>query len=324
MKRDNETERDGPEAPAIALSIFMVCAALLLPGPAHAAFIMDASAGARNTDNVNNAATTKKGDTLSTLHLSFGGYTQLADYTGASLTVDLHKETSGYSGLNLVSSGLSLALTHKVGLGPAAPRLNLYGSASNENYSDDYRDSTSYKIGIFASEWVHERVKVGLGYEFDKRITASSYGITFGSGGSGGSGDSGNGYAPKHASSYGTDYANIYDLQGNSGILDVELIITEKDLLFLSYRYRSGDVVSVDSRSLKALNVSSAWSADNTFTGLVAYRLKAVSHIATVEVSHELARKWSLNLGYAFNMTAGDGGNDYQTNRYNLAIAYSY
>lgn len=299
---------------AILLGLF-VC-----PSGAEASFILDISAGARQTDNANLATITKKSDTISSFGFSFGGYTQIADYTGLALTIDINKEASAtFSGLNLLSTGLSLTLSHKLGLGPSAVRLNLYASTSNDNYTDEYRDSTSYRMGIFGSQWVHERVKIGIGYEFDKRITASSYGITFGNGGGGG-GSGGNNYAV----SYGSTYTNIYDLQGHSGIVNAEVSVTEDDSLLLSYRYRSGEVVSVDTRSLKALNASTAYTADNAFEGLTAYRIPAVSHIGSIEFSRAILRKMSLNIGYSFNTTSGNGGNDYQTNSYNLVLAYSF
>lgn len=281
------------------------------PG-AETSWIFDANTGISHFDNVNNASSTngKKSDDVTFLSLSGGSYFQIAGYTGLTVAVDLKNEVSAnYSGLSLLAAGISLRISHKMGLGPSAVRLNAYTSASNEEYGDKDRNSILYKTGISGSRWIDDRVKVGLGYEFDKRAPKNNYELC--TGGYGGNCQL-------------ATYASVYDIQGHSGIAFAEVTLTEKDTAFLSYRYRSGDVVSVDLPAQKVLGASSAVSPDGVFPGLTAYRISAVTQTGFIGISRELIRKMSLNLNYSFNVASGKGGVDYQSNVINLIAAYSF
>lgn len=280
---------------------------------AETSWIFDANAGISHFDNVNNASSPsgKKSDDVSFLLLSGGSYFQIAEYTGLAVTVDLKKEVSAnYSGLSLVAAGISLRISHKMGLGPSAARLNAYTSVANEEFGDKYRSLVSYKAGIFGSRWIDDRVKVGFGYEFDTRAPKNNYADScVGAYG---------GYCPP------SNYTNVYGIQGHSGIATAAVTLTEKDALLFSYRYRSGDVVSVDAPTSRTLGASSAVSPDGVFSGLAGYRISAVTQTCSIGVSRELFRKMSLNLNYSFNAAAGNGGVDYQANIINLIAAYSF
>lgn len=279
-------------------------------------WIFDASAGISHTDNATNASSPagKKSDDVSLLLLSGGRYFQIADYTGVAVAVDLKKEFSAnYSGLNLIAAGVSFRITHKMGLGPSAIRLNAYTSTSDDEYNDTNRSSVLYKAGISGSRWIDDRVKVGLGYEFDKRVPKNNY-VTTCTGAYGAYA----GYCQPH------NYTDVYDIQGHSGIATAEITLTEKDALILSYRYRSGDVISVDAPTLGVLGASSAVSLDEVFPALIAYRISAVTQTASIGVSREIIRKMSLNVNYSFSTTSGNGGVGYQSNIFNLIAAYSF
>lgn len=279
---------------------------------AEASWILDATAGMGHSDNVNNASSPagKKSDDNTFLSLIGGGYFQIADYTGVAVAVDLKKEVSAnYSGLSFIAAGVSFRLSHKVGLGPSAPRLSAYASVSDEEYGDKDRTSISYKAGISGSRWIDERVKVGLGYEFDKRAPKNN------------NADCLAGYGGYCQTSNNT---NVYGIQGHSGIAIAEIALTEKDTLLFSYRYRSGDVVSVDLPTQRALGASAAVSPDEVFPALTAYRISAVTQTGSIGISRELFRKMSLNVNYSFNAAAGKGGVDYQSGIVTLIAAYSF
>ena len=312
----NQKEKNtGSPKLAVALAVLILFIGVSAGSAAgvETSWILDAAAGISHTDNVNNASSPagKKSDDVSRLFLSGGSYFQVADYTGISIALDLNKDFSAnYSGLNLISAGVSFRLTHKMGLGPSAVRLNAFTSVSEEEFEDKNRNSVSYKAGISGSRWIDDRVKVEVGYEYDKRIPK-------------------NDYVNDCAGAYGvycwpSNYSNVYDIQGHSGIATAEMALTEKDTLLLSYRYRSGDTVSVDLPSAAVLAASSAVSLDKAFPALTAYRISAVTQTGSVGISHELIRKMSLNINYSFNTAAGNGGVSYQSNIFNLIAAYSF
>ncbi|TBR21088.1 MAG: hypothetical protein EPO63_09030 [Candidatus Nitrosotenuis sp.] len=280
---------------------------------ADAYLLLDADAGVRATDNVTNAASPdgKKSDFISSAALSIGAYSQVAEYTGVAATLDIKSAASAnYAGINLVSTGFTVSANHKLGLGREALRLNLYGSVSQDRYHDGDRDSYSYKTGMGASRWFGDFLKMGIGYEYDKRtpLNESATSCTYG----------------YYGSSCTTTYAaEVYGLSGNSLLVNADLLVTEDDTLTLAYRYRSGDVVSSDAPSASILSNSSAHSADKTFAGLYAYRLSGITHSGSVAVSHELLRKLSLNLSYSYYSTTGNGGISYQGNLFNVVFAFS-
>ncbi len=273
---------------------------------ASAYWTLDANVGERYSDNVTYASSSdgKKGDSTTLEAVSVGARYAVGESTGVGITANFKNGSNAkYGGLNVISSGLSLSVSQKLGLGPEAVRLAVYGSGSHDAYIDTSRDSTSYRAGVSASRWFGERIKLGIGYEYDKReqlYDKESFCIP--------------GYC------YNGD---VYDVAGNSGILNVDFVVTEKDTLGLSYRHRQGDVTSSDVYTAGAVGVSKAYAPDRTFGGLYAYRLGAVTDSITVGVNRELLRKMSLDLDYTYYTAGADGGLTYKGNIFNLVVAYS-
>jgi hypothetical protein len=256
-------------------------------------------------DNVTNASTSagKKGDFVTSGLLSVGTFNMAGEYTGVSLTANFKSDLySTYTGLNLFSSGLSLKISQKFGLGPEAIRVSVYGAGSYDQYDDADRKSNFYKAGINASRWISETIKIGAGYEYDRRVQAVNEGqACFG---------------------YSCWETNVYDLQGSSGIVNAEIILTESDTATFSYRRRNGEVVSSDILPT-GVHPSSTYYNDATFKGQVAYRLSASTDVFSAGISHDIFRKTSLNLVYSFHQTLTDAGIAYQGNVLNLVIAYA-
>jgi hypothetical protein len=273
---------------------------------ARAYWTLDADVGGRYSDNVTNSSSSagKKGDSATLAELSAGAFYVVGEYTGIGISANLKGGTNAtYGGLNLFSTGLSYRVSQKFGLGPEAIRAVLSLSGSRDSYVDSGRDSNSYRAGLSASRWFGETIRLGIGYEYDKREQLNSKGsFCIGS------------YC------YNDD---IYGVAGNTGILSADVIVTEMDMLAFSYRHRSGDVTSVDAYTPSVLSASSAYAPDKTFGGLYAYRLSAVTDSISVGVSRELLRKMSLNLDYTYYTTGTGGGINYQGNIFNLIVAYS-
>ncbi|MBI3581218.1 MAG: hypothetical protein HY098_03950, partial [Nitrospinae bacterium] len=267
---------------------------------------LDADVGERYSDNVTYASSSagKKGDSATLESVSVGARYVVGEYTGVGIAANFKNGSNAkYGGLNVISSGLSLSVSQKLGLGPEAVRLAVYGSGSHEAYVDTSRDSTSYKTGVSVSRWFGETVKAGIGYEYDKREQL---------------------YDKESFCIYGTCFnGDVYNAAGNSGILNLDFIVTEKDMLGLSYRHRQGDVTSTDVVTPGAVGASKAYAPDRTFGGLYAYRLGAQTNSLSVAWSRELLRKTSLNLNYTYYNAGADGGLNYNGNIFNLVLSYS-
>jgi hypothetical protein len=289
-----------------AVFLFIASISALNPKSAAAYLTLDADAGERYSDNITNASSSsgKKSDSTTFVDLSAGTFNVIGEYTGLKLALNFREGFNAtYGGLNVGSSGLSLGVSQKFGLGPEAVRASLYLSGSRDSFVDRSRDVNSYKAGFNASKWFGETLKFGIGYEYDKRDqlnTTGSFCIGL--------------------SCYND---NVFAVAGNTGILNADLIVTEDDMLSFSYRHRQGDVTSVDAYTPAALGASSAYAADKTFGGLYAYRLAAVTDSISVGVSHELLRKLSLNLDYTYYTTGAGDGIRYEGNLFNFLLAYS-
>lgn len=273
---------------------------------ASANWTLDASIGERYSDNVTYASSSdgKKGDSTTLEALSVGARYGVGETTGVGIAANFKNGSNAkYGGLNVISSGLSLSVSQKLGLGPEAVRLAVYGSGSHDAYIDTSRDSTTYRAGFSASRWLGERIKLGIGYEYDKREQLYD----------------------KESFCIGVNCYNgdVYDVAGNSGILNLDFVVTEKDTIGLSYRHRQGDVTSSDVYTPGAVGVSKAYAPDRTFGGLFAYRLGAQTDLISVGWSRELLRKMSLDLNYTYYTAGADGGLTYKGNIFNFNVAYS-
>lgn len=277
------------------------------PYDAQAYWTLDADAGVRSSDNVTNgsSAAGKKSDTTGLANLSAGTFYVVGADTSISLGADLKSGTNfNYGGLNKLSTGIFYRVGQRFGLGPEAVRLSVYATGSHDSYVDTSRNSLSYRAGLGLSRWFGEIVKLGVAYEYDKR--EQLYG--------------------KETFCVGAYYCyagDVWSTAGNSGLLTADFIVTEKDLLTLSYRHRNGDVTSEDVYSPGPTAVAGAYAPDRTFGGLYAYRLSAATDSVSLGVSHEVLRKMSLNFDYTFYNTTAGGGTSYQGNVFNLLLAYS-
>jgi hypothetical protein len=168
---------------------------LASPVTAEASWIFEASALGETNDNAANTNSAMKSDTIFLAGLSAGYYEQIAEYTGLSATVDIEgKNHLEYGGLSSLSSGLSINLNHKFGVGLQAMRMNAHVSYGLNDFKDNHRDVTLFTAGVSGSGWATDRLNIMAGYEYDKAVPIETF-------------------AP-HCGSYGTDtncYAGSYD-----------------------------------------------------------------------------------------------------------------
>jgi hypothetical protein len=278
---------------------------------AEASWILDTSALLETNDNVTNAKSAMKADTIYLASLSGGYYEQIATYTGLSATVDIESRNYvDYGDLSSLSGGFSVNLNHKLGVGPQAMRMNAHVSYGLNDFRDNHRDVTAFTAGVSGSSWVTDRLNIQIGYEYDKAVPVETF--------------------TPHCDSYDTytncyagSYDNPYDTKGNSVFARGSFLLSDVDMLIAGYRYRRGDAVAdfVPDAGLQ-YSYTSIWY-DTAFPGFATARYDVETHSVNIGISREIVRQLSLNLDYARHATSSSWGN-YNNNVFRLGIAYAF
>ena len=281
------------------------------PVTAEANWILEASALGERNDNAANTGSAMKSDTALIASVSGGFYEQIATYTGLSATMDVESRNYGeYVDLSSVSSGLSLNLNHKFGVGLQAVRMNAHVSYGLNDFKDNHRDVRLFTTGVSGSSWVTDRLKIMVGYEYDKAVPVETFAPHCG------------GYYGAYSNCVGGSYDNPYDTNGNSLFARVTFLLSDVELT-AGYRYRRGDVVADYVPGAGSQYSYNPLWYDAVFPGLASARYDAQTHSVNLGVSGEIVRQLSLNMDYSYNATSTSVAN-YNNNVVRLGIAYAY
>ncbi|MBF0291670.1 MAG: hypothetical protein HQK86_05880 [Nitrospinae bacterium] len=283
---------------------------LASPVAAEAHWILEAGALAERNDNVANTNSAMKSDSIYLASLSGGYYEQIATYTGLSAIVDIESRNHvDYGDLSGFSARFSLNLNHKFGVGLQAVRMNAHVSYGLDDVKDNHRDVTLFTAGMSGSSWVTDRLKILVGYEYDKAVPVGTFTPRCG-------------YYGTDTNCYAASYDNPYDTQGNSVFTRVSFLLSGMELT-AGYRYRRGDVTADYVPGAGSLySYTPIWN-DAAFPGWASVRYDAQTHSINLGVSGEIATQLSLNLDYARHATSTSVA-DYTNNVVRLGVAYAY
>ncbi|MBF0344140.1 MAG: hypothetical protein HQL06_07905 [Nitrospirae bacterium] len=231
-------------------------------------------------DNINFAI--DKNGRLSDIAISpsivFGRYYQLGDYTRLRIVADLKaKAYKRYDGLDSLSSGVDVAVTHKFGLGQEVPWLRVHSFAGYLAVNESLRNSWLYNGGVAFGKRFSERFDMLLSYDFIYRNGSNNKNVAEGF------------------------LGNPFDQVGHKGTLSLSYLLTERLLASLSYSVYSGDITSTNEHNdmLKLANFTKALVWDETFKRhLWTYKLNALSNEFTIGLSYALNGHTSVNVSY--------------------------
>ena len=261
------------------------------PAAAVAHWIADVDAGLLHDSNLNNAQLKSdiRSDTALSAAFSVGQFVQLTPSDSLTVTANAKAETyQHFSGMNNVSAGITIAVRRKLAVGAEAPWLRLSTSAARLDFQNSVRDGWLLRAAMAAGKRLSERWELQAEYSNEKRT-----------------GDN----AVRTVAALPGD---VFDVMSHAVSLDVRFSVTEKTLVFAGYVWREGDVVSTSAPNAKIFAASTALTRDPAFgTAARAYRLDAVTRIASVGVSQAIGPNSALNVSYQRQMTHGDGGNNY-------------
>jgi hypothetical protein len=269
---------------------------------ANADWIAHGEAGVAFDSNLNNAQLKQDihDDASVRATLTAGQLLQLDRNFSLTLTAGVNGETyQRFSGMSNVSLGGTVALRRKFGLGSAAPWLRVSGSAARLQFNNDIRDGWLVRGSVAGGKRFAEQWEVQARYDLERRT-----------------GD-------RAARVIPTIPGNVFDLRSQTIALDLRYSASETTLLFGGYAWRDGDVVSTSTPNFKIFRASSAISPDPVFgPNNFAYRIDAMSHIATLGVSQGIGQRSALNVSYQRQMTHAERDNNYFKSIF--AASYSY
>ena len=272
--------------------------------------IIDAGVSAKYDDNVNRSffSSVEKDDAMVVPSASVGRVYQLADFTRLTATANvkggIHQE---FERLNSVFAGATLAASHKLGVGAYKPWLRVHGSGGylevNEE-TTDLRDGWLFDTGIKIGKRLTDRVDVEAVYLFDYRNGQNAPSVR-----------------PEEVSS-----GAVFDMDGHTGSVLSNVLLTNNLLFSLSYSFRHGDIISVCNGPIVATIVDKidAVSRDLAFEEpLCAYRIRGTTHSFSAGTTYALSSHASINVDYT--RTEGEArGLDYSNNLVNISFNYSF
>jgi hypothetical protein len=299
-------EKHGYRRLRFPIGPLLACAlgAAAVPLAAHADRISDFEAGVAYDNNLSNGSLRgdTHGDLAVTAATSQGVFIPVGDFDSATLTGNLRAQSyDRFSGMNNLSLGTTLSYRKKFGLGLTAPAISASLSAARLDFQNDIRSGWQYNAACRFSQRLDERWSIGAELAFDKRT--DNHGVAVVPGISG----------------------DVFKIDGRNASVNAEYAWDDKTSVSLAYGYRSGDVVSTTRPNFAIFRASAAIVADPVF-GLneFAYRLHAVSQLASLHFSRALNGNSSLNLGLQRQYSRGEGGNNYGKNIVELSYLYSF
>lgn len=206
---------------------------------------------------------------------------------GAEAGARQYRHTQGIESANL---GLGMAYSHRVGLGPYAPRYNLGLSVNRVEFSDQSRDS-----------WVSQ-----LSAEFGKRLSPA-WMLTMGVNARNRNGKENQSLAYKP-----TAGAAVFDQSSREFLSRLEYTLLNAQAIRFGYRFRDGDIDASSPPGTPLLPISTAIAFDPGIGGeYVAYLFEARTQGLSLEWSIPLATDTGLTLGYERLIARAAQGNKY-------------
>ncbi|MDO9478887.1 MAG: hypothetical protein Q7L07_19415, partial [Pseudohongiella sp.] len=206
---------------------------------------------------------------------------------GAEAGARQYRHTQGLESANV---GVGLAYSHRVGLGPYAPRYNLGLSVNRVEFSDQSRDS-----------WVSQ-----LSAEFAKRLSPAWL-LTMGINARHRNAGENQSLAYKPTAS-----GAVFNQSSREFLSRLEYTMLNAHAIRFGYRFRDGDIDASSPPGTPLLPISKAIAFDRGIGGeYVAYLLEARTQGLSLEWSMPLATDTGLTLGYERLIARAGQGNKY-------------
>lgn len=226
-----------------------------------------------NDDNIRRAQWDEdiRDDNILHLTLNAKALFKLSRYTHLSLGASLGAEKfSTFDLLDNAQYALKLKYSFAFSSGFLSPvyavKLDIGGIESES----DIRTSDTAGIGLEMNRWLSDSIIFTLGYNYKKREANSQ----------------------------------VFDTEENQLFANIDLELSANSLVYLTYHYITGDIVSSATPRLTIINIAEAIEPDDAFGGVTtnqfAYRLDADSQLFTLGFNSALTRSISYDLSLRF------------------------
>jgi hypothetical protein len=271
--------------------------------------LINAEAEFEYNDNITNGQ--HSGDVLDDTsllaNLSGGKYWQMTNRIGLTVSADLLAvRQNGYTGLDHLAPGLSVALHGKLGLGRDAPWLRLSGNGAWYKYRSDVRDGWHYGLAIAAGKRFGDRLDLHAAYHVDyvepdqiiqDPFLVSTYHV--------------------HSDAFRTHTRGV--------TLGAVFSATDRLAILADWTHQSGTVTSTINAAGLVFDDEDIVTPDPAFgANHVAYRSEVTTDILTGGISWALDQHASFNAVYTYRYSDGAGDFSYVNNIVNFNMLYSY
>ena len=152
------------------------------------------------------------------------------------------------------------------------------------------RDSTTYSINFGVNKWLTDTINMSLGIDHRQRNSRS----------------------------------RVFDTVENQLFGNLDINLSKTTLLYSTYTYIIGDIVSSATPTLAIINASEVIEPDDAFGGIAtnqfAYRLDSVTQVITLGYNKIVFGKTSIDLSYRFVKTESEGNIEYDRSIFRASL----
>lgn len=92
----------------------------------------------------------------------------------------------------------------------------------------------------------------------------------------------------------------VFSSSENALRANLDVLLTDRALLYLGAEYRRGDIVSTGWPMMNSAGVSNVWAMDDAFPGMLSYRLRGSTTLVTLGFNYALAHNQSVDLSWRY------------------------
>lgn len=152
------------------------------------------------------------------------------------------------------------------------------------------RDSTVYSANLGLNKWITNSINMSLGLDHKQRESRS----------------------------------RVFDTVENRLFANFDISLSKKSLLYSTYTYIVGDIVSSATPTLAIINASEVIEPDDAFGGIrtnqFAYRLDSDTQVITLGYNQIISAKTSLDFSYRYVKTESEGNIEYDRSIFRASL----
>jgi FimV-like protein len=152
------------------------------------------------------------------------------------------------------------------------------------------RDSAVYTASLGLNKWITDTINMSLGLDYKQRESRS----------------------------------RVFDTVENRLFVNLDINLSKKALLYSTYTYIIGDIVSSATPTLAIINAAQEIEPDDAFGGITtnqfAYRLDSDTQVITLGYNQIMSAKISLDFSYRYVKTESEGNIEYDRSIFRASL----